>query len=60
MALLSVGDVPLYVNDVIFGEQTSSIGAAAELSNIVLVGWYVVIVAAAGAIFIGRYRRLSL
>lgn len=60
VALLSVGDVPLYVNDVIFGEQTSSIEAAADLSNIVLVGWFVIILAAAGAIFLGRYRRLSL
>lgn len=60
VALLSVGDVPLYVNDVIFGEQTSSIGAAADLSNIVQVGWFVLVVAAAGAIFIGRYRKLSL
>ena len=33
VALLSVGDVPLYVNDVIFGEQTSSIDAAADLSD---------------------------
>ena len=60
VALLSVGDVPLYVNDVIFGEQTSNIEAAADLSNIVQVGWFVIIVAAAGAIFLGRYRRLSL
>ena len=60
VALLSVGDVPLYVNDVIFGEQTSSIDAAADLSDIVQVGWFVVTVAAAGAIFLGRYRRLSL
>jgi len=60
VALLSVGDVPLYVNDVIFGEQTSSIEAAADLSNVVQVGWYVLIVAGAGAIFLGRYRRLSL
>ncbi len=60
VALLSVGDVPLYVNDVIFGKQTSGIDAAADLSNIVLVGWFVVIVAGAGAIFLGRYRRLSL
>ena len=60
VALLSVGDVPLYVNDVIFGEQTSSIEAAADLSNIVQVGWFVVMVAAAGVIFLGRYRRLSL
>jgi ABC-2 type transport system permease protein len=60
VALLSVGDVPLYVNDVIFGEQTSNIEAAADLSNIVQVGWFVIIVAAAGAIFLDRYRRLSL
>jgi ABC-2 type transport system permease protein len=60
VALLSVGDVPLYVNDVIFGEQTSNIEAAADLSNIVQVGWFVIIVGAAGAIFLGRYRRLSL
>jgi ABC-2 type transport system permease protein len=60
VALLSVGDVPLYVNDVIFGEQTSGIDAAADLSDIVQVGWFLVVVAAAGAIFLGRYRRLSL
>jgi ABC-2 type transport system permease protein len=60
VALLSVGDVPLYVNDLIFGEQTSGIEAAADLSKIVQVGWFVVIVAAAGSLFLGRYRRLSL
>jgi len=60
VALLSVGDVPLYVNDVIFGEQTSSIEAASDLSDIVRVAWFVVVVAAAGTIFLGRYRRLSL
>lgn len=60
VALLSVGDVPLYVNGVIFGEQTSSIEAASDLSDIVRVAWFVVVVAAAGTIFLGRYRRLSL
>ncbi len=60
VALLSIGDVPLYVNDVIFGEQTSSIEAAAGHPDIVQVGWFVVVVVAAGAIFLVRYRRLSL
>lgn len=60
VALLSIGDVPLYVNDLIFGEQTSSIGAAADLPGIVQVGWFLVVAGAAGAIFLARYRKLSL
>ena len=60
IALLSVGDIPLYVNDLIFGEQTSTIDQASELPGAILVGWFLIVVAAAGALVLRRYRKLSL
>ena len=60
IALLSLGDIPIYVNDVIFDESTAAIEAARRLSSPVKVAWYVIVVAGAGALFLNRYRRLSL
>ena len=60
VALLSVGDIPLYVNDVIFGEQTSTIEVARRLSNAVQIGWFILVTAVAGALMLHRYRKLSL
>jgi ABC-2 type transport system permease protein len=60
IALLSVGDVPLYVNDLIFGEQTANIDQASELPGVILVGWFLIVVVAAGALVLRRYRKLTL
>ena len=60
LALLSLGDIPIYVNDIVFGDTTSEIDAARRLSNPVKVVWYVAVVSGAGALFLNRYRRLSL
>jgi len=60
LALLSVGDIPIYVNDIIFDERSASVDVARRLSNGVKVGWYVAVVAAAGALVVHRYRKLSL
>ncbi len=60
IALLNLADVPIYVNDIIFDERTSGTNAARELANAVKVAWYVLIVAAAGALVVHRYRKLSL
>lgn len=60
IALFSVVDIPIYVNDIIFDEQTSGIEAARELANAVKVGWYVAVVGISGALVLQRYRRLSL
>ncbi len=60
IALLSVGDVPLYVNDLIFGEQTSNAEEASPLPGVILVGWFLIVVVAAGALVLRRYRKLTL
>jgi ABC-2 type transport system permease protein len=60
IALLSVGGVPLYVNDLIFGEQTSNAAEASELPGVILVGWFLIVVVAAGALVLRRYRKLTL
>lgn len=60
LALFSVADIPIYVNDIIFDERSSGIDAARELANAVKVGWYVALVAASGALVLHRYRKLSL
>lgn len=60
LALFSLGDIPIYVNDIIFDESTSGIDAARRLSNVVKVAWFVGIVSAAGALVLHRYRKLSL
>lgn len=60
LALLSVRDIPLYVNDVIFGEETSGIAEAYELPDAILVGWFLLVVIAGGLTVLNRYRRLSL
>ena len=60
IALLSVGDVPLYVNDLIFGVQTSNIDQASELPGVILMAWFLIVVAAAGALVLRRYRKLTL
>lgn len=60
LALLAVLDIPIYVNDIIFDERTSSIDAARDLANSIKVVWYITVVATSGALVLQRYRKLSL
>ncbi len=50
IGLLSIRDVPLYVNDLIFGgEPTTGIDAAASLPGSIQVAWYLLVVGLAAA-----------
>jgi ABC-2 type transport system permease protein len=60
VSLLSIRNVPLFLNDRIFGGSPSAGQAAAEeLSAGILVGWYLLIVGGSAAAVLWRYRRLS-
>jgi ABC-2 type transport system permease protein len=60
LALLSVRDVPLYVNDLVFGgEQSAGVPAAEDLPAAVPVVWYLLVVGVAAFVTLRRYRRLS-
>ncbi len=60
LALLSVRDIPLFLNDLIFNGQPSAGAAAGEhLPALVQVGWYLLVVCAACAVTWRRYRRLA-
>jgi ABC-2 type transport system permease protein len=59
--LLVLSNIPVHVNDVIFG-ATSIITAespASQLSDITLVGWYLLWVLIPGCVLWARYRRLT-
>jgi len=60
IALLSVSDVPILVNDQIF--DSSSTLAAEEASRLpggIQVGWYLLVLAATGGLLAQRFRRLE-
>lgn len=60
VALLSIRNVPLFLNDRIFGVAPTARPFVAEhLPAAVLVGWYLVLVGGAAAVVVWRYRRLS-
>jgi len=60
VALGSVRGIPLYVNDLVFGgESSGSVHAAQALPSGVIVGWYLLVVAACAGGVLWRYRRLS-
>ena len=60
LALLSVRDVPLYVNDLIFGgPRTSGIAAAEDLPGVVSVAWCLAVIGLCFFALMRRYRRLS-
>lgn len=60
LALLSVRDVPLYLNDMIFGGQPSAgVPAAEDLPAVVPVVWYLLVVGLSGVVIWWRHRRLS-
>jgi hypothetical protein len=60
LALLSIRDVPLFLNDLIFGgPSTAGASAAEHLPGSVQVAWYVLVVGVAGFVTWLRYRRLA-
>ena len=60
IGLLSIGDVPLYINDLVF-DSRSTVAAddVRRLPDAVQVLWYVGVVAASGLIVRERYRKFS-
>jgi len=60
IALLSFGDVPLFVNDLVFGgEPTAGSDAAENLPAAIQVAWYLVVIGLSALVVRTRYRRLS-
>ena len=60
-ALLSIGDAPIRINDLIFGEEAESgFGALVEeLPEIVPIGWYLILTAGPGFLLWRRYQRIA-
>ena len=63
-ALIDIGSVPIYINDLIFGEtfnQSEAVGRfASEQPNAIIIGWYLLLVGVPGFLLWWRYRRLRL
>ena len=60
LGLLSLPDVPLYVNDLVFGGKATAGSTAAEhLPASVQVGWFLLVSAVATLATLLRYRRLA-
>ena len=60
LGLLSLPDLPLYVNDLVFGGKTTAGTTASEhLSAAIQVGWFLLVSAAATLATLHRYRRLA-
>jgi hypothetical protein len=60
IALLSVGDVPLFINDLVFGgTPTAGADAAENLPAAIQVGWYLLVIALSALVVRRRYTRLS-
>jgi ABC-2 type transport system permease protein len=61
LALIDVGSVPIFVNDIIFDKSSDegTIGAARQLPNALLVGWYLLMTAVPGLVLWRRYRRIG-
>ena len=61
ISMFNLTNIPVHVNDWIFGEvsEITSAAPASELPQWVLIGWYVLWVVVPGAILWARYRRLT-
>jgi ABC-2 type transport system permease protein len=60
LALLSLPDLPLYVNDLVFpGDSTAGATEAEQLPGAVQVGWFLLVCAACVLLALRRYRRLT-
>ncbi|HXH97245.1 MAG TPA: hypothetical protein VNH40_08555 [Gaiellaceae bacterium] len=61
VALLGLPNVPLYVNDLVFGaKETAGTAVAEELPGAIQIGWYLLVCALAVLLAWRRYRRLAL
>ena len=62
LALIDIGSTPIFINDMIFGENPGdgAVGSARELHNAVIVAWYVLLTGGCAAVLWWRYRRLTL
>jgi len=62
IALLNIGNVPIYVNDLIFNEVSSVTqeDLARNVPAVIQVIWYLVLTAGPGLILWRRYRRIDL
>ena len=61
LSMFALGNIPVHVNDRIFGELSAitSVAPARELPTWILVGWYFLWTLVPGAILWARYRRLT-
>ncbi len=60
IGLLSIKDVPLYINDLVFDSRSTVAGdEVRQLPDVVQVAWYLGVVTVAGLIIRERYRRFS-
>ncbi len=60
VALLSLPDQPLYINDLVFGgDPTAGTTVGEDLPAAVQVGWYLLVVVLAGLVAWRRHRRLA-
>lgn len=61
ISMFNLTNIPVHVNDLIFGEISSitSVAPARELPAWVLVGWYLLWVIVPGTVLWTRYRRLT-
>jgi ABC-2 type transport system permease protein len=61
ISMFNLSNIPVHVNDVIFGEVSEITGEApaSELPPRILVGWYFLWILVPGTVLWARYRRLS-
>jgi ABC-2 type transport system permease protein len=61
ISMFNLTNIPVHVNDVIFGEVSTitSVAPARELPALVLVGWYFAWTLVPGSVLLARYRRLT-
>lgn len=64
-ALIDIGSVPIYINDMIFNNilnnQSDAVNRfASEQPDAIIIGWYLLLVAVPGFLLWWRYRRLRL
>ena len=61
ISMFNLTNIPVHVNDLIFGEVSDITGAApaSELATWILVSWYFLWVLVPGGVLWARYRRLT-
>jgi len=57
--LINIGFVPIHINNIIFGDMSSS-GPAGDLPRSAILGWYLVLTAGPGLILWRRYHRMGI